>query len=108
LIGDAAHITNTRGGLNMNFGLLEGLDLAETLACSSHRDGPDQPSAVEAWAALWQERTHSVLMARTAQLLNGSSPLAPDQGELRPGCASKLLHQACLLDLITARVTTAT
>ena len=24
LIGDAAHVTNTRGGLNMNFGLLEG------------------------------------------------------------------------------------
>ncbi len=108
LIGDAAHITNTRGGLNMNFGLLEGLDLAETLASSSHGDGTDQPSAVEAWATLWQERTHSVLMARTSQLLNGSNPLAGGQGELRPDCASKLLRQACLLDLIATREPAAT
>ncbi len=99
LIGDAAHITNTRGGLNMNFGLLEGLELAETLASSSHQDGSDQRLAVRAWAHLWQQRTHSVLMARTARLLDGRSPWEPDHGDLLADNATKMLHQASLLDL---------
>jgi len=99
LIGDAAHITNTRGGLNMNFGLLEGLDLAETLAGSIHHGAGDQQQAVEVWARRWQERTTRVLMPRTANLLNGHSPFEANQGNREPDQETTLLRQACLLDL---------
>jgi len=99
LIGDAAHITNTRGGLNMNFGLLEGLDLAETLAASMHHDIGDQQRIVGDWARRWQERTTMVLMPRTAKLLDGRRPLEPSNGNRAAHEETTLLSQACLLDL---------
>ncbi len=99
LIGDAAHITNTRGGLNMNFGLLEGLELAETLASSIDLSAGDQQRAVAGWARRWQERTTAVLLPRTARLLEGSSPLEPSHGNPAPEQDTMLLCQACLLDL---------
>lgn len=99
LIGDAAHITNTRGGLNMNFGLLEGLDLAETLAASIYRDAGEQQRAVEIWARRWQERTTAVLMPRTEKLLDGHNPFEPNQNKRDNGHHITLLRQACLLDL---------
>jgi 2-polyprenyl-6-methoxyphenol hydroxylase-like FAD-dependent oxidoreductase len=93
LIGDAAHVTDTRGGLNMNFGLLEGLALAEALASLrlGHQDGAgadpsnrsrsslapcdrSEPSAdamaapVHTWAKRWQQLTSTVLLPRTAAL----------------------------------------
>jgi 2-polyprenyl-6-methoxyphenol hydroxylase-like FAD-dependent oxidoreductase len=99
LIGDAAHITNTRGGLNMNFGLLEGLDLAETLAECMSRDFGDQQRTVGDWARRWQERTTMVLMPRTAKLLDGRRPLEPSNGNRAAHEETTLLSQACLLDL---------
>lgn len=99
LIGDAAHITNTRGGLNMNFGLLEGLDLAETLAQCMSRDFGDQQRTVGDWARRWQERTTMVLMPRTAKLLDGRRPLEPSNGNRAAHEETTLLSQACLLDL---------
>ena len=97
VVGDAAHVTNTRGGLNMNFGLLEGLALAEALASSSSADATDR--ALTAWALQWQARTRDVLLPRTARLLAGGTPLdgrnpaAAQESRLR-------LQQASLLDLI--------
>ncbi len=99
LIGDAAHITNTRGGLNMNFGLLEGLELAETLASSIHRQARDQKRAVDGWARRWQKRTTAVLMSRTAQLIAGHRPFEPSDGHPPAEQDSMLLRKACLLDL---------
>ena len=120
LIGDAAHVTNTRGGLNMNFGLLEGLALAEALAHWWHGRRPAggeehtaAAGAVGAWAARWQQLTATVLLPRTASMegagtLFDLAPGAPDSGRShsrsggeRNGQAEleELLVRATLLDL---------
>lgn len=99
LAGDAAHITNTRGGLNMNFGLLEGHALAAALAAWWWGDRRrDDPLAI--WAERWQRLTADVLLPRTA-LMVGSGPL----GGVRSGSAMaseeamETLRRATLLDL---------
>ena len=68
VLGDAAHITNTRGGLNMNFGLLEAYSLA---SCFLRDHGLDE---LDRWNVFWSGLTESALMARTTQLLNGRTP----------------------------------
>jgi 2-polyprenyl-6-methoxyphenol hydroxylase-like FAD-dependent oxidoreductase len=94
-IGDAAHITNTRGGFNMNFGLLEGLELAESISLSIQNCCPLAFDAVSNWAERWENLTQSVLIPRTARLLDGSSPfLARDQAMTLEG-----LREASLLDV---------
>lgn len=106
MVGDAAHVTNTRGGLNMNFGLLEGLALADALA-----PAPGSETAelrVREWARLWQSRTHDVLLARTSRLLKGGTPLDGDSPETRSSAQDTApaaevcrirLREASLLDL---------
>lgn len=74
VVGDAAHVTNTRGGLNMNFGLLEALALAEALAAGSPADSDATDRALTAWALTWQARSRDVLLPRTARLLAGAHP----------------------------------
>jgi len=94
-IGDAAHITNTRGGFNMNFGLLEGLELAESIGLSIQNFHPRGLDAVSNWAMRWENLTQSVLIPRTARLLDGSSPfLACNQAMTLKG-----LREASLLDI---------
>ena len=93
LIGDAAHITNTRGGFNLNFGLMEAHSLASSfskgmysmdLACWSHR---------------WSSLTASVLLPRAASLMFGKMPFqslgASDQKEI--------LTRASLLDCLDVK-----
>ena len=110
VVGDAAHVTNTRGGLNLNFGLLEALDLAEALALASST-GSDH-AVLAGWAATWQAHTRDVLLPRTSRLLAGGTPLdgrrPTDDAGAAGACrsedaqASRLrLRQASLLDLIT-------
>lgn len=103
LVGDAAHITNTRGGLNMNFGLLEGLDLADSLASASNQSAAQQQLAVANWASHWQERTTSVLLARTAHLLDSNPVFEPNLGNRSPERDATVLIKACLLDLTINR-----
>ncbi len=109
VLGDAAHVTNTRGGLNMNFGLLEALALAEVLAPGSSAPQPIEP-ALDAWARLWQSHTLKVLQPRTSRLLAGGTPLDGSRGTAVAGEASTAvvpdpqesrsrLIQASLLDL---------
>ena len=94
-IGDAAHVTNTRGGFNMNFGLLEGLELAESIGLSIQNFDLPCHDAVSNWAARWENLTQSVLIPRTARLLDGSSPfLARNQAMTLKG-----LRAASLLDI---------
>ena len=94
-IGDAAHVTNTRGGFNMNFGLLEGLELAESIGLSIQNFNLLGLDAVMHWAMRWENLTQSVLIPRTARLLDGSSPfLARNQAMTLEG-----LREASLLDI---------
>ncbi|WP_063020197.1 FAD-dependent oxidoreductase [Nocardia niwae] len=46
--GDAAHVTSTAGGLNMNAGIHDAVDLGRTLA--DVLTGPAAPTALDSWA----------------------------------------------------------
>ena len=94
-IGDAAHVTNTRGGFNMNFGLLEGLELAESIGLSIQDFDPLGLDAVMNWAMRWENLTQSVLIPRTARLLDGSSPLLARNQAM----TLERLREASLLDI---------
>ena len=115
LVGDAAHVTNTRGGLNMNFGLLEGWALTEALSNWWHN--LQKPTGwmhelqtavhpVWAWADCWQQRTTNVLLPRT-ECMRGSGTLfdlgstSTSGGQGKEGLELKsLLIRATLLDLM--------
>lgn len=58
VIGDAAHVTNTRGGMNMNAGIHDAATLAEAM-----RTGND--AHLDAWEAARLSVTQEVLLART-------------------------------------------
>lgn len=95
LIGDAAHVTNTRGGLNMNFGLLEGLELAESIGLSTNPFQTLYPDTMDSWACRWAALTQSILIPRTARLLHTNTPfLAHDET-----WSLNALKGACLLDI---------
>jgi 2-polyprenyl-6-methoxyphenol hydroxylase-like FAD-dependent oxidoreductase len=56
VIGDAAHVTNTRGGMNMNAGLHDAATLAATIVAGGDLD---------AWARAREAVTRDVLLERT-------------------------------------------
>jgi hypothetical protein len=79
----------------MNFGLLEGLELAESIGLSIQNFDLLGLDAVMHWAMRWENLTQSVLIPRTARLLDGSSPfLARNQAMTLEG-----LREASLLDI---------
>jgi hypothetical protein len=94
LIGDAAHVTNTRGGLNMNFGLLEGLELAECIVLSTNPQTLP-PNTIGSWACRWEALTQSILIPRTARLLDSNTSFL-EHDETR---SLNALKGACLLDI---------
>ena len=100
LAGDAAHITNTRGGLNMNFGLLEGMDLAEAIACWWHRRTIDLANTdpINRWAQCWQQRVAEVLMPRTARM-SAVASVFDLSGDVDSAVRQQWLRQITLLDL---------
>ncbi|MEO3794189.1 NAD(P)/FAD-dependent oxidoreductase [Nonomuraea sp. B10E15] len=57
-VGDSAHLTSTVGGLNMNAGIHDAVELGQVIAAVI--GGFAQPAALEAWA--WRRR--SVLLQR--------------------------------------------
>ena len=100
LAGDAAHITNTRGGLNMNFGLLEGMDFAEAIAAWWHQRTIDHASTdpINRWAQRWQQRVAEVLMPRTARM-SAVASLFDLSGDVDAAVRQQWLRQITLLDL---------
>ncbi|WP_144185847.1 FAD-dependent oxidoreductase [Elioraea rosea] len=62
VIGDAAHVTNTRGGMNMNAGMHDAATLAASLAATVQRG---DESHLDAWEAARLSVTQEVLLART-------------------------------------------
>ena len=93
LIGDAAHITNTRGGFNLNFGLMEACSLASSFSKGMYSED------LVYWSHRWSSLTASVLMPRAASLLFGKTPFqslgASDQKEI--------LMRASLLDCLDVK-----
>ncbi|MGR6916105.1 FAD-dependent oxidoreductase [[Actinomadura] parvosata] len=105
-VGDAAHLTSTVGGLNMNAGIHDGAEAGQVLAAVLH--GSARPAALEAWA--WRRRSvllHRVIprsetrpagvrerdSARLAAAMAGLRAIAGD-----PDATRAYLAQASLLD----------
>ncbi|MER6946148.1 FAD-dependent oxidoreductase [Nonomuraea sp. NPDC000554] len=107
-IGDAAHLTSTAGGLNMNAGLHDAVDLGRLLPAVL--DGSAPPAALDSWA--WRRRT--VLLerviprsearvagvqdrnsARLASAMAGVRAIADD-----PDATRTYLAQASMLDTV--------
>ncbi|MET8985744.1 FAD-dependent monooxygenase [Nonomuraea wenchangensis] len=110
-VGDAAHLTSTVGGLNMNAGIHDAAEAAQVIAAVLR--GRARPAALEAWA--WRRR--SVLMqrvlprgetrlvgvrehdsARLAAAMDGLRAIAGD-----PDATRAYLAQASLLDNVPGR-----
>ncbi len=90
LIGDAAHITNTRGGFNLNFGLIEAFSLAASFSKGMYHDD------LVCWADRWSSLTTSILLPRAASLLFGKTPFQ----SLVESDQKEILIRASLLDCL--------
>jgi 2-polyprenyl-6-methoxyphenol hydroxylase-like FAD-dependent oxidoreductase len=91
VIGDAAHVTNTRGGMNMNAGVHDAWTLAATLAAAGDLD---------AWEAARLRVTRDVLLERTDRAVaTGSAWLAEAEAVSRDAAVARhWLFQAAMLD----------
>jgi 2-polyprenyl-6-methoxyphenol hydroxylase-like FAD-dependent oxidoreductase len=69
LIGDAAHVTNTRGGMNMNCGLHDAWTLGRTFA--GIRDPLALESLLDSWARARRTLTTEELIPRTDRSVGG-------------------------------------
>ena len=100
LLGDAAHVTNTRGGMNMNAGLHEAGTLASVLAAVLTGRAPDTALAV--WAEARRRLAREHLVARTDRAVSETGPavlarmaaLSQDKAATR-----QFLLEASMLDI---------
>lgn len=96
LMGDAAHVTSTRGGMNMNCGIHDAAALAAAIA-----DGGDVRAAAEA--------RHDIavrcLLPRTDRTVSGGAEWTAHLRETArdPRAAAAYLHGAAMLDMLDRR-----
>jgi 2-polyprenyl-6-methoxyphenol hydroxylase-like FAD-dependent oxidoreductase len=91
VVGDAAHVTNTRGGMNMNAGLHDAATLAATIIAEA---------SLEAWAAARMRVTREHLLERTDRAV-ASAGLWRDEAlaaARAPATARAWLASAAMLD----------
>ena len=99
LIGDAAHLTNTRGGMNMNCGIHDAYAIGRAIAHACKEDNADQ-----ALAACAQERlriAQEELVSRTESRLSsiGQWPQKAKSMAADPAQAREFLCQSSMLDI---------
>jgi 2-polyprenyl-6-methoxyphenol hydroxylase-like FAD-dependent oxidoreductase len=70
IAGDAAHITNTRGGMNMNCGLQDAVSAAEAIAVAIH-DPIAGEAALSRYAAERRKIATDMLIPRTDRVVAG-------------------------------------
>lgn len=97
VIGDAAHVTNTRGGMNMNAGIHDAATLAQTL--SSRND-----ALLDAWEAARLRVTGEVLLARTDRAVASATAWRDEAvaAAADPARAEAWLVAAAMLDTCDA------
>ncbi|WP_237217194.1 FAD-dependent oxidoreductase [Falsiroseomonas oryziterrae] len=98
LAGDAAHLTNTRGGMNMNAGVHDAMTLAATLRRVLD-DGDDQ--LLDAWAAARLATVREALLPRTDARVAGGDEVAR-MAALSPEQARNWAREASMLDIAKA------
>lgn len=95
LAGDAAHITNTRGGMNMNAGLHDAWVLGHALASTGYE------SALDHYAASRRRVALDHLIPRTDRSVGGGATyLAAIEATARePGLARSFIRDAAMIDI---------
>jgi 2-polyprenyl-6-methoxyphenol hydroxylase-like FAD-dependent oxidoreductase len=97
LAGDAAHLTNTRGGMNMNAGIHDAMTLAATLHAVL-RGAPD--AMLDAWAAARLATVRGALLPRTeARVAADPAGEVARMAALTPEAARAWAREACMLDI---------
>lgn len=101
VIGDAAHVTNTRGGMNMNAGLHDAATLAATLAAVLA--GADA-ALLDRWEQARLRVTAEVLLARTDRAVASASAWRDEAvaAAADPARAGAWLAAAAMLDTCDA------
>lgn len=97
LAGDAAHLTNTRGGMNMNAGVHDAMTLAATL----HAALAGAPEALlDAWAAARLRAVREALLPRTdARVAASPAEEVARMAALTPAQALAWAREASMLDI---------
>ncbi|MGG5812432.1 FAD-dependent oxidoreductase [Falsiroseomonas sp. CW058] len=97
LAGDAAHLTNTRGGMNMNAGVHDAMTLAATLGAVL-RGASD--ALLDAWAAARLHVVREALLPRTdARVAASPGDEVARMAALTPEQARAWAREACMLDI---------
>ena len=101
LAGDAAHVTNTRGGMNMNCGLHDAWTLGQVFAA---RDVATLDAALDAWAAARSAIVVDELVPRTERMVGGGATfLAAVEATARTqDRALQFVRDAAMLDIAPA------
>jgi 2-polyprenyl-6-methoxyphenol hydroxylase-like FAD-dependent oxidoreductase len=102
LVGDAAHLTNTRGGMNMNLGIHDAFALAAPLSRAIHRG---RQEGVEDWARERRRIAVEEVLPRTDRAVGaGTAWLDEVRREADdPARALAFLRRASMLDLSPLR-----
>jgi 2-polyprenyl-6-methoxyphenol hydroxylase-like FAD-dependent oxidoreductase len=96
LAGDAAHLTNTRGGMNMNAGIHDAVTLAATLRAVL--DGaPD--ALLDAWAEARLRVVRDALLPRTDARVASPAEEVARMAALTPEEALRWAREASMLDI---------
>jgi 2-polyprenyl-6-methoxyphenol hydroxylase-like FAD-dependent oxidoreductase len=97
LAGDAAHLTNTRGGMNMNAGIHDAMTLAATL---ERVLGGGADALLDAWAAARLATVRGALLPRTeARVAADPAGEVARMAALTPDQARRWAREACMLDI---------
>jgi 2-polyprenyl-6-methoxyphenol hydroxylase-like FAD-dependent oxidoreductase len=100
LAGDAAHLTNTRGGMNMNAGVHDAMTLAATLRRVLDGGGD---ALLGAWAAARLATVKGALLPRTdARVAADPSAEVARMAALTPDQARAWAREASMLDIAKA------
>jgi 2-polyprenyl-6-methoxyphenol hydroxylase-like FAD-dependent oxidoreductase len=100
LAGDAAHLTNTRGGMNMNAGIHDAMTLAATLR--RVLDGGTE-ALLEAWATARLNTVRGALLPRTdARVAADPAGEVARMAALTPDQARAWAREASMLDIAKA------
>jgi 2-polyprenyl-6-methoxyphenol hydroxylase-like FAD-dependent oxidoreductase len=97
LAGDAAHLTNTRGGMNMNAGVHDAMTLAATLRRVFDGGGE---ALLDAWAAARLRTVREALLPRTdARVAADPAGEVARMAALTPDQARAWAREASMLDI---------
>ncbi len=102
LLGDAAHVTSTRGGMNMNCGIYDAVAVAHAVAAALRGGGP---GAVARAAAERHRVATTMLLPRTDRTTTGGQAWTDtlQRTARSPAAAAAYLRTASMLDMAPAR-----